>query len=277
MKSITSRSLLPALSCSRIWLRRSWASAALESAIVWFWHTRQRSSCASAVTRRSRAGSSCPLAWNARTTRRESNKSLATFRQLLDERAQLLLRDLRRERPDALVADDSLAVDHVGLGHAVDAVVDGDAARRVEGDDLEGIAVPLEPRQGVLARILVVQAHHRGDSRARELAHHRMLDEARRAPRRPHVQHPHRAEHVLLREPLVGLLQERQLDRGRRLADERRRPRARVEPQTDGEKPHQRQETRDDEPEPQTATSVVVLRCSRSGKRKRRCLAAHTP
>src|SRR5262245_8355754 len=169
MKSITSRSLLPALSCSRIWLRRSWASAALESASVWFWHTRQRSSCASAVTRRSRAGSSCPVAWKART-RRPSTKSLATFRQLLDERAQLFLRDLRRERPDALVADDALAVDHVGLGYAVHAVVDGDAAGRVESDDLEGIAVPLEPRQRVLARILVVQADHRRDSRARELA-----------------------------------------------------------------------------------------------------------
>src|SRR5262249_22696936 len=219
MKSITSRSLLPALSCSRIWLRRSWASAALESASVWFWHTRQRSSCARAVTRRSRAGSSCPLAWNARVTRRKSNKSLATFRQLLDERAQLLLRDLRRERPDALVADDSLAVDHVGLGHAVYAVVDGDAPGRVEDRHLEGIAVPLEPRQGILARVLVVQADHRGDSRARELAHHGMLDEARRAPRRPHVHHPHRAEHVLLRERLVGLLQERQLERRRPPSD----------------------------------------------------------
>src|SRR5262249_59558275 len=263
MKSITSRSLLPALSCSRIWLRRSWASAALESASVWFWHTRQRSSCASAVTRRSSTGSSCPLAWNARATRRKSNKSLATLRQLLDERAQLLLDDLRRERPDALVADDALAVDHVGLGHAVDAVVDGDAPGRVESDDLERIAVPLEPRQGILARILVVQADHRCDSRARELAHHRMLYEARRAPRGPDIHHPHRAEHVLLGEALVGLLQEQQLERRRRLADERRGHLARVEPQADGKKPHQHQESRDDEPEPQTVTSVAVLRCSR--------------
>src|SRR3954452_10816985 len=155
MKSITSRSVFPALSCSRIWLRRSCASGALESARVWFWHTRQRSSCASEVTRRSRPGSSCPSTWKGRATRRKSDKTLATLRQFLDERAQLLLRDLRRERSDVLVADDAVAVDHVGLGHAVHAVVDGDAAGRVEDRDLERIAVALEPGQRVLARILV--------------------------------------------------------------------------------------------------------------------------
>src|ERR1044071_583155 len=246
MKSMTSRSLLPALSCSRIWLRRSCASGALESAIVWFWHTRQRSSCASEVTRRSRPGSSCPITWKARATRRNSGKSLATLRQLLDQRADLLLDDFRRERPDALVADDALAVDHVGLGHAVHAIVDGDAASRIVDNDLEGIAVPLEPRQRVLARVLVVQADHRGDSRARNLAHDRMLDEARRAPRRPDVHHPHRAEHVLLREALVGLLQERQLERRRGLADERRGHLARVEPQAGRQAPEQDQEPRAD-------------------------------
>jgi hypothetical protein len=34
----------------RIWLRRSTASGAFESAIVWFWQTRQRSSSASAFS-----------------------------------------------------------------------------------------------------------------------------------------------------------------------------------------------------------------------------------
>src|SRR5262245_28636892 len=218
MKSITSRSLLPALSCSRIWLRRSWANAALESARVWFWHTRQRSSCASAVTRRSRAGSSCPIARNGRAARRKTNNSLATLRQLLDQRAHLLLDDLGRERPNALVADDALAVDHVSLGHAVHAVVDRDPAGRVVDDDLEGIAVALEPRQRVLARVLVIEADHRSDARARELAHDRMLDEAWRAPRSPHVHHPHLAEHVFVGEGLVGLVEERQIERRRGLA-----------------------------------------------------------
>src|SRR4026209_1848755 len=124
MKSITSRSVLPALSCSRIWLRRSCASGGLESAGGWVWHTRQRSSCASEVTRRSRPGSSCPVTWKGRATRRKSDKSLATLRQLLDQRAQRLLRDLRREGPDEHVADDAVAVDHVGLGNPVHAVVD---------------------------------------------------------------------------------------------------------------------------------------------------------
>src|SRR6185503_15787003 len=125
MKSVTSRSLFPALSCSRIWSRRSTASGALESASVWFWHTRQRSSCARFATRLSRLGSTC--ANTGREKARTSN-SLATLRQLLDERTQLLLRVLRRERSDVLVADDALAVDDVGLGHAVHAVVDADAA-----------------------------------------------------------------------------------------------------------------------------------------------------
>src|SRR6478672_4343034 len=178
MKSITSRSLLPAFSCSRIWLRRSCASGALESARVWFWHTRQRSSCASEATRRSRAGSSCASTEKA-TNEKASTRSLATLRQLLDQRTHFLLDDLRRQRPNALVADDARAVDHVGLGHAVHAVVDGNASGRVVDGRLERIAVPLEPRQRVLARVLVVEADHRGDSRARELAHHRMLDEAR--------------------------------------------------------------------------------------------------
>src|SRR3954462_2523972 len=254
MKSITSRSVFPALSCSRIWLRRSCASGALESARVWFWQTRQRSSCASEVTRRSSPLSSCPIAWKGRTSKRRSGKSLATLRQLLDQRTDFLLDDLRRQRPNALVADDPLAVDHVRLGNPVHAVVDGDAAGRVVDRDLEGIAVPLEPGQRVLPRVLVVQAHHGGEAGARKLAHDKMLDEAGRAPRRPHVHYPHRAEHVFLREALVGLLQERQLERGSRLADERRRHLAGIEPQADREQAPQHQESRDDEPEPQGTT-----------------------
>src|SRR4030095_6937597 len=115
MKSVISRSLLPALSCSRIWFRRSTASGALESASVWFWHTRQRSSCASVVTRRSRFGSSCARERPARPIAISiiNRKSLATLGELLDQGTQLLLGDLRRERADVLVTDDALAVDDV--------------------------------------------------------------------------------------------------------------------------------------------------------------------
>src|SRR2546423_8113929 len=127
MKSSTSRSDLPAASCSRIWLRRSTASGAFESASVWFWHTRQRSSCARSVTRRSSAAS-----WaDAQPTASTSSSTLTTGVQLPQQRCDLLAHDVRRERTDMLVADDALAVDHVGLGHPVHAVVDADATVHV--------------------------------------------------------------------------------------------------------------------------------------------------
>src|SRR5688572_32414063 len=226
MNSRTSPSLAPLASCSRIWFLRSTASGAFDSASVWFWHTRQRSSSASAATRLSRF--SAGKAWAAQ--RKSTNSSLATA-ELLNERPKLLLRDVGRERADVLVADHTLAVDDVGFRHAVDAVVDGDAPGGVVHRELVGIAVAGEPRQSVLARVLVVQPDHR--HALRELAHHRVLDQARRAPRRPHVEHPHLAEHLLLREGLRRLVEPRQLEGRRRLADERRGHFARVELQAD--------------------------------------------
>src|SRR5688500_2122980 len=233
MKSITSRSLLPAASCSRIWLRRSTASGALESAIVWFWHTRQRSSWDTSLTRASRLSG-----WAAMPTgmkRKKRSTTLATAAELLHQRPDLFLRHLGRERPDVLVADHAAAVDDVGFRHPVHAVVDGDAARRVVHRKLVGVAISLEPGQRVLARVLVVAADDRRHPGARELGHYRMLDEARRAPRSPHVEDPHAAEHVLLRERLVGGVQQRQLEARRRLADERRRHLARIEGEAHGE------------------------------------------
>src|SRR5260221_340313 len=108
MKSTTSRSDLPAASCSRIWLRRSMASGAFESASVWFWQTRQRSSCERLVTRRSSTGScaSTQLAKSASST-------LATGVQLLHQRLDFLLHDVRAKRADVLVADHALAIDDV--------------------------------------------------------------------------------------------------------------------------------------------------------------------
>src|SRR2546423_15175418 len=111
MKSSTSRSDLPAASCSRIWLRRSTASGAFDSASVWFWHTRQRSSCARFVTRRSSAGS-----WASAQVAQRSRRSLATAAELLDQGLEFLLNGVRGERADVLVADDAAAVEDVGLG-----------------------------------------------------------------------------------------------------------------------------------------------------------------
>src|SRR6185295_9220122 len=118
MKSTTSRSLLPEASWARIWLRRSTASGAFESARVWFWHTRQRSSCARPATRLSSAGS-----WAQAVTAHRRMSVLKAI-QLLDQRNELGLHHVRGERPAVLVADHALAVDDVGLGHAVDPVVD---------------------------------------------------------------------------------------------------------------------------------------------------------
>src|SRR3990172_8140417 len=52
-----SRSLCPCCSFSLIWFRRSFARSASDSAIVWFWHTRQRNSAAIAITRSGSPGS----------------------------------------------------------------------------------------------------------------------------------------------------------------------------------------------------------------------------
>src|SRR5436305_4359737 len=140
MKSTTSRSDLPALSCSRIWFLRSTASGAFDSAMVWFWHTRQRISCARLATRRSSAGSSA----RAQPTQKRMRR-LAARIELPHERLHYVLHHVRGDRPDVLVADDPLAIDDVGLVHTIDPVVDANAPVPVEDDELVGIAVALEP------------------------------------------------------------------------------------------------------------------------------------
>src|SRR5581483_7703376 len=110
MKATICWSLCPLRIISRISSRRSLARPALESAMVWFWQTRQRSSAESAMTRASSAGSAAagaasfaPARGGQRRTARMSS-SLATL-ELLHERQDLLLQDLARDRADALVAD----------------------------------------------------------------------------------------------------------------------------------------------------------------------------
>src|SRR5437588_4642883 len=144
MKSTTSRSDLPAASCSRIWLRRSTASGAFDSAIVWFWHTRQRISCARLATRRSSAGS-----WASAQPNQKRMRRLAARIELPHERLHFVSHHVGGDRPDVLVADDTLEIDHVGLGHAIHPVVDADAPVPIEDDELVRIAVALEPRQRV--------------------------------------------------------------------------------------------------------------------------------
>src|ERR1700694_1362768 len=231
MKSSTSRSLAPRASCSRIWLRRSTARPALESASVWFWHTRQRSSVATSITRLSRIGSS------AARTATESPAAMKTANTLfaiefIHQWNELLFHELARDRADALVADHAALVDDVGFRHAVHAVVDADPAVEVERREPVRVAEALQPRECVIALVLVVEPDQRCRTALRELDQHRMLVAAGDAPRGPYVEDPHLALQILLGKRLVGLLQHRQLEVRRRLADQRRGNLTGIEPQT---------------------------------------------
>src|SRR3982751_5481886 len=114
MKSSTSRSLLPSRSSSRMRFLRSIASAACESASVWFWHTRQRSSSASAMTRFSSCGSSgkgeAAKAQKPMAIERTIRNTLGTL-QFLHEGQDPVAHDLWRQDAGALVAHDAVAVD----------------------------------------------------------------------------------------------------------------------------------------------------------------------
>src|SRR3954463_3251334 len=136
---MTCSSLAPPFICSRMLLRRSTASSALESASVWFWQTRQRSSEESVMTRFSMTVSSAAKRETVRIDR--TAKSSLFTAELAHERHDLLRRNLLRDGADALVADHALLVDHIGFGDAVDAVVDADATRAVVDGKQERIAI----------------------------------------------------------------------------------------------------------------------------------------
>src|SRR5712691_1289616 len=99
MKSMICESLAPCRIFCRTWFLRSSASGAFESAIVWFWHTRQRSSEASVVTLCSSAGSavagaaSFANAHGAIAARNTNGRILSTA-ELLHQGQHLVLDDL---------------------------------------------------------------------------------------------------------------------------------------------------------------------------------------
>src|SRR2546422_4307677 len=247
MKSMISESLAPCRIFSLTWFLRSSASGAVESAMVWFWQTRQRSSAASAMTFCSSAGSaaagaaSFACAHGAGETTNRNARSLATA-ELLHQGQHLVPDDLRGERADALVADHAALVDHVGLGHAVDSIVDADLAFDVVDRELIGIAHAFQPRQAVFALVLVVQPVKRDRTALREVEQHRMLLAAGDAPGGPDIEHPDAADHVLFREGLRRLVELRQFEMGRGLADQRRGNLARIEREPDREQCDQRRE-----------------------------------
>src|SRR5476649_1075757 len=162
MNCVICSSLMPACSFSRIWFFKSIASSARESAMVWFWHTRQRNSSASAMTRFSSAGSgtaggaSLASTDPARMSPYTSASSLRIAVQRLHQRQNLVAHDLRGDGTDALVADHAGLVDDIGFGNPINAVIDADAAVTVVGRDLVRVSQARKPGEAVCALVLVV-------------------------------------------------------------------------------------------------------------------------
>src|SRR5262249_33747 len=199
--------------------------------------------------------------------------------ELFDERQQGVLHDLRGEGADALVADHALLVDQVGLGNAVDAVVDADQAVEVEDRDFVRVAPALQAREAVLALVRVIEPVYRHVAAFREVEQHRVLLAATDAPRCPDVQHPHFAEHIALAEGLVGLVQAGQLEVGRGLAYERRGHLARVELEADAQQDKKHDEYRDGDGETVHRAAAMAY-CSAwllFARRYLRSLAASAP
>src|SRR4051794_40030320 len=103
-----SRSLFPLASCSRISFLRSTARPACESAMVWFWHTRQRSFVARSMVRASSAGLSAAGGASPALTAPTNASTSASIQLLLTlelfgHRDDFLLQHLVGDRADALV------------------------------------------------------------------------------------------------------------------------------------------------------------------------------
>src|SRR5471032_1601195 len=151
MKSITSCSERPCASCSRTARFRSSASCACESAMVWFWHTRQRNCPARWATRASNTASGAAPALPASSTARHSKQrgvnpmDNLNMIQLPYQRQQFFAYDLLRDRSDVLMPDHAALVDHEGLRHAVHAVFDADLAVAVVRRHHVGIAELAQP------------------------------------------------------------------------------------------------------------------------------------
>src|SRR5258706_8145680 len=137
-------SLWPWRSSVRTCSRRSTARSAFESASVWFWQTRQRSSAAIASMRFSSTGSAAAGAASLANAPNVSSASSRTDSslciQVFQDRLELGLQELRRQRPDMLEAHDAALVDDEGLGHAVDAEVDSHPPVLVENRQVVPVA-----------------------------------------------------------------------------------------------------------------------------------------
>ena len=112
---------------------------------------------------------------------------------------------LGRDRADVLVADDAVLVDDVGLGHAVDAVVDADAAVGVEQRERRTgcRTAPASPARRRACPCSSGRDRHHAACCAK-LDQHRVLVAAGHAPRGPDVEQPDLAQQVLAAQRAVS-------------------------------------------------------------------------
>src|SRR5487761_1904521 len=232
---------MPAFSFSRISFFKSIASSACESAMVWFWHTRQRNCSSSATARFSSAGlgsagtASLASTEPARTSPNSSANSLRISIQLLHQRQDFVTHDLRGNGTDALVADHAGLIDNIRFGNTINTEIDADTAVMVIPDCPVRIAEARQIADTVGPLVLVVEPDHRHHTAARECQDRAVLFAAGNAPGGPHIEQPHLAQHILFRNRLVRMLQFRQFERRRRLVYQRRRHLARIQSQTNAE------------------------------------------
>lgn len=90
-------------------------------------------------------------------------------------------------RADVLVADNAVAVEHEGLGNAVNAPVDCREAFEIVGDLGVGITQVAQPLQGVVEPVLVVLAVYRDFTRVLQFHEQGMFQAAGRTPAGEHV------------------------------------------------------------------------------------------
>src|SRR5258708_1224611 len=102
--------------------------------------------------------------------------SLQSFHQWQD----LLLEYLYRDRADALVANDPIAIDHIRFRYAIDPVVDADSPVAILHGQRIRVAVLVQPQQRVFALVLVVESIDRQHVALREVDQDRMRSEERR-------------------------------------------------------------------------------------------------
>src|SRR6185295_7864449 len=135
-----------------------------------------------------------------------------------------------------------------------------------------GVAELLQPRLAVFRLVLVVQADDGNDAALRQLDEERVLVAAGYAPRGPYVQQPHLALHVLLREREIGLIELRELERRRRLVDERRRHLAGVQRQPDGKQHDQQDENAQRDQVPHVGRAPGTIPAAAASASRRRAL-----